>query len=126
MKALLLTLCILLFSITVNAETIQVQRIVDGDTLITTQGEKIRLYGIDAPEMPTKSGKKSKAFLKEILPPKSHAVIIRINKDQYKRTLAILIFNENVINRTLVKQKYARVIPKYCKIQACKEWKRSK
>jgi len=33
-----------------NAQTCTVKRVIDGDTLLLTNGEKVRLIGIDAPE----------------------------------------------------------------------------
>ena len=41
-------------------------RVVDGDTL-AFGNERIRLHGIDAPEMDTKAGRAAKAFVESIL-----------------------------------------------------------
>ena len=41
-------------------------RVIDGDTFVM-QGETIRLWGIDAPELPSQDGYNAMAFLKALL-----------------------------------------------------------
>jgi len=50
MKKLLTTLSILLIATSSYAQTYTVERVIDGDTLKLTNGERVRLIGIDTPE----------------------------------------------------------------------------
>jgi len=43
------------------------QYVIDGDTFASTDGERIRLWGIDAPELKSKGGNASKAYLKTLV-----------------------------------------------------------
>jgi len=51
MKKLITTISILLIATAAFAETYTVERVVDGDTLKLTNGERVRLIGIDTPEV---------------------------------------------------------------------------
>lgn len=63
---------------------------IDGDTFITTTGEKIRLWGIDAPELDRPYGQEAKEFLQEQIEDKNIRIKIQSDKplDGYGRTLA--------------------------------------
>jgi len=50
MKTLLTTLTVLLIATVSYAQTYTVERVIDGDTLKLTNGERVRLIGIDCPE----------------------------------------------------------------------------
>jgi len=50
MKKLLTTLSILLIATASYAQTYTVERVIDGDTIKLTNGERVRLIGIDTPE----------------------------------------------------------------------------
>jgi hypothetical protein len=39
-----------IFKVPCNTQTYKVDRVIDSDTLLLTNGEKVRLIGIDAPE----------------------------------------------------------------------------
>ena len=56
---LLLTAIFSLFAFSVNAQFpaarfVKVQRVIDGDTFVLTTGERVRLLGIDTPELDSK------------------------------------------------------------------------
>jgi len=53
MKKLLTTLLILLIATASYAQTYTVERVIDGDTIKLTNGERVRLIGIDTPESKT-------------------------------------------------------------------------
>jgi micrococcal nuclease len=79
-------------------------RVVDGDTVDliidlgfdTSRKERFRLYGIDAPEMRTETGKAAKAWLCEALQPIEAIYVQTIQletkakRDKYGRFLAVL------------------------------------
>jgi micrococcal nuclease len=78
------------------SETVQYQRVFDGDTILLQDGRKIRLIGINSPELARK-GKSSQAFakkakiqLKRILSAyqKINLSYDLVTKDKYNRTLA--------------------------------------
>lgn len=86
--------------------------VIDGDTVVlqvnagfrTWCRQKLRLRGIDAPEMSTPQGEKSKTFLKETLTTAPSVRIKTYRKDKYARYLAdIFIGPKNTfINQLLL------------------------
>lgn len=77
-------------------ETVQLQKVYDGDTILLKDGRKIRLIGINAPEFGRKGqpsqpyAKKAKAQLKTILTAYHNLTLAYdlVKKDKYNRTLA--------------------------------------
>ena len=97
-------------------------KITDGDT-IRINGEKIRLSGIDTPELRQtclKQGIQVPCGIeaKQILIDKiadNEIVCIREGKDQYKRTLAECFVNNESLSSYLVKSGYAFAYRRYSK-----------
>jgi endonuclease YncB( thermonuclease family) len=54
-----------------------VPSITDGDTFCCTDGKKIRVHGIDAPEMDTQQGPASKAALADIIGGPAQVAVMR-------------------------------------------------
>lgn len=73
-----------------------VERIIDGDTLVvhvdlgfnTVTKQKLRLRGIDCPELVTPIGQKAKRFVQSLLKPNDVVVIKTHKDDKYGRYLA--------------------------------------
>ena len=73
-----------------------VEKVIDGDTVWveidcgfdTLVREKLRLRGIDAPELGTPEGEKAKRFVKRALPPGTQILIVTSKSDKYDRYLA--------------------------------------
>ena len=108
----------LLFMSILFADPIKIIKIYDGDTItaLTSQKEKIkiRLYGIDAPELKQPFGKASKRHLIDLISNKS----LNINekgKDKYGRTLAVLYNGDQNINAQMVIDGYAWAYDKFSK-----------
>lgn len=108
----------LLFISILFADQIKIIKIYDGDTItaLTSQKEKIkiRLYGIDAPELKQPFGKASKRHLIDLISNKS----LNINekgKDKYGRTLAVLYNGDQDINAQMVIDGYAWAYDKFSK-----------
>lgn len=108
----------LLFISILFADPIKIIKIYDGDTItaLTSQKEKIkiRLYGIDAPELKQPFGKASKRHLIDLISNKS----LNINekgKDKYGRTLAVLYNGDQDINAQMVIDGYAWAYDKFSK-----------
>lgn len=84
-----------------------VVRVIDGDTIeIDKNKERIRLYGIDAPELKQSFGEKSKQALETLIAEK-HIQIIPKGKDKYDRILAVVEFKGKDINKLMVSWGYA-------------------
>lgn len=98
-------------------ETAQVTRVIDGDTVLLANGARVRLLGIDAPEMERDErpaefkAQQAKDFLAHMVGGKK----VRLEYDQlrydhYGRLLAYLFLPEGpLVNVELVRQGLARV-----------------
>lgn len=80
---------------------VKVRVILDGDTIITEQGEHIRLAEIDASELHQQGGQEAKQFLSSLIAGRL-IEIKRQGKDKYNRTLALLACNGLNINLQMV------------------------
>jgi len=97
----------------------------DGDTITVlhdAKKEKIRLYGIDTPEMKQAFGKKAKKFTESMVSGKT-VNVETITKDRYGRTVGIVLINEKCLNSDLVSAGYAWVYDRYCKKDMCDKWR---
>ena len=74
-------------------------RVIDGDTVVVRQkggvirshpDERIRLWGMDAPESDQKGGKESTQYLRQLIGGRSDIWLTRTQKDQYGRTVGII------------------------------------
>ena len=123
-------LIIILFSIstyTYGDFNAQVVRIVDGDTIqvIDSNGVnfKIRLLGIDTPELKQRFGYESSLSLKKIIDGKSVIIISKPEKNKpytlgrYKRIIGKIILNGKDINLEMVQKGMAWHYKKYIKSQ---------
>ena len=87
----------------------KVVSIVDGDSLeiyYENKKEKVRLFGIDAPELNQEYGKESKKYLQLLLLNKKVILLLK-SKDKYDRMIAIVLFKNKDINSLLVKKGFA-------------------
>ncbi|EQA9332429.1 thermonuclease family protein [Campylobacter upsaliensis] len=104
----------------------KVSRVIDGDTielLAKTSKEnpynhiaklKIRLYGIDAPELKQAYGKEAKEFLSALVLKQEVNLIIE-NKDKYDRFVGTLFLKGQDINKEMVKNGYAHAYESFSK-----------
>ncbi|ELS5289032.1 thermonuclease family protein [Campylobacter upsaliensis] len=104
----------------------KVSRVIDGDTielLAKTSKEnpynhiaklKIRLYGIDAPELKQAYGKEAKEFLSALVLKQEVNLIIE-NKDKYERIVGTLFLKGQDINKEMVKNGYAHAYESFSK-----------
>ena len=96
-------------------------RIIDGDTVLVQRRagflrsgpeERIRMWGIDAPESAQEGGRESTAYLAKIMRQGSTAWLTRMDTDQYGRTVAVLHRDRNnpanSFNRQMIKGGHAR------------------
>ncbi|MHC1724734.1 MAG: thermonuclease family protein [Syntrophobacteraceae bacterium] len=103
----------------------QVVAVLDGDILTILhegQEEKVRLFGVDSPEIQQAFGKDAKQFLSDMV----FGRIVEIepkNTDSYGRTVGLVHVDGKVVNEELVRAGLAWVYTKYCKDSFCSEWK---
>ena len=102
----------------------KVSRVIDGDTielLAKTSKEnpynhitklKIRLYGIDAPELKQAYGKEAKEYLSALVLKQEVGLIIE-NKDKYDRFVGTIFLKGQDINKEMVKNGYAHAYESY-------------
>jgi endonuclease YncB( thermonuclease family) len=89
--------------------------IIDGDTIRASDGAKIRLIGIDAPELSSKEcyATESTQLLKEyILQKEVELVPDRSEVDRYGRLLRYVYYNQELINALMV-EKGAAIVKIY-------------
>ncbi|WP_282941705.1 thermonuclease family protein [Paenibacillus sp. RC67] len=106
-------------STTAGRESVKVERVVDGDTFeIKKDGkkEKVRLIGVDTPETKKENtpvmfyGKEASDYTTKRLENKTIELEWDVEKrDQYKRYLAYVWIGDELFNRTLVQEGYARM-----------------
>lgn len=101
-----------------DLEQVRINFIYDGDTVRTDTGEKIRLLGVDAPEMNWGEGEpdfyawEAFEYTKEIL--LGQLVYLEydeVKEDKYGRTLAYLFLADGTFfNKKLMEKGYARLL----------------
>lgn len=96
-----------------------VVKIIDGDTLtVYSRGggknERIRLWGIDAPEIGQAYGEDAKQHLESLVSGKRVDVIELGDRDRYGRIVGIIEVDGVCVNELLLIEGMAWVYPKYC------------
>jgi len=104
-----------------NSQTIRCTRVVDGDTIILDNGERVRLIGVDTPETkhPRKPveyfGKEASAFTKKMVEGK----MVRLEydwqeRDKYGRMLAyVYLMDVTFLNAEILKQGYGHAYTRF-------------
>lgn len=101
----------------------------DGDTMtVAPMGDvrtplKIRLYGIDAPELEQKGGPQSRDHLLSLVRPGQDVEVIKMSTDKYGRTVA-LVATDRVLNADMLEAGQAWAYPAFCNAPFCKGWKK--
>ena len=108
------------------SELRKVIRVVDGDTIVVSPNEKVRLIGVDTPETvhPKKAvacfGKQAKQFAHDAVEGKTIRLVLdkvnteRLHKDRYGRTLAyVFLENGTMLNRELIREGYAHAYTRF-------------
>jgi len=98
-----------------------VKRVVDGDTIVLENGERVRLIGVDTPESvhPNKPveyfAKEASAFTKNMVEGKKVKLEYDWQrKDRYGRTLAYVYLEDGThLNAEIIKQGYGFAYTKY-------------
>lgn len=119
------------FGKTCNYTDVLVKRVVDGDTLLLENGERVRLIGIDTPEMHESSklhrdsqrsgqdirtiqalGRRSYDFTRQLVEGKRVSLEFDVEKqDRYKRLLAYVYLKDGTfVNAQIIRQGYASLM----------------
>lgn len=104
----------------------RVQRVADGDSIEVKDSRriiKIRLYGIDAPELSQVHGPEARAWLAARILNKTVRVE-RLDIDQYNRVVGLVFLDDRVINQELVAAGQAWVYNRYCSASLCRQMKK--
>lgn len=87
-----------------------VQKIVDGDTILLANGEKVRYIGIDTPEYGRPFYEKAKEANRKLVQGKTVRLEFDVEKrNYYKRLLAYVYVGSVFVNAELVKLGYANI-----------------
>jgi micrococcal nuclease len=87
----------------ITLKTAYIERVVDGDTLETDSGIKIRLKGINTPEKEEDYYEEAKEFLKNLALEKT-IQYEDYGTDKYGRTLGHIFIGKNLLNSEIVKE----------------------
>ena len=91
-------------------------RVIDGDTFETETGEKVRLIGINAPEMSDFYGLEAKKYLTNLV--ENKVVLLQTDnisssRDRYQRLLRYVIIDGVDVNKKMVSDGFAFAYLKY-------------
>jgi micrococcal nuclease len=111
---LLVLIILLLFNLTFANDLVRVKKVIDGDTLLLTNGERVRLIGVDTPETkhPQKPlerfGREAYLFTKRMIEGKEVRLEFDWQKrDKYGRLLAYVYLKDGIfLNAEIIKQGY--------------------
>jgi micrococcal nuclease len=96
--------------------TTKVRRIIDGDTFETETGEKVRLIGINAPEISDIFGQEAKQYLSDLIENKTvelQSDNISNDRDRYQRLLRYVFLDGVDINDKMLTNGFAFAYLKY-------------
>ncbi len=96
--------------------TTKVTRVIDGDTFETETGEKVRLIGINAPEISDIFGQEAKQYLSDLILNKTvelQSDNISNDRDRYQRLLRYIILDGVDINKKMISDGFAFAYLKY-------------
>ena len=119
----------LAFPFSAHAWSATVLDVHDGDTVtVAPMGDvrvpiKLRLYGIDAPELEQKGGPQSRDHLLSLVRPGQGVEVIKMSTDKYGRTVA-LVATDRVLNADMLEAGQAWAYPAFCNALFCNGWKK--
>jgi micrococcal nuclease len=112
---------LLLFTACTNSQILICARVIDGDTIVLSNGEKVRLIGVDTPETkhPQKPveyyGKEATAFTKKMVGGRVVKLKYDVQRrDKYGRLLAyVYLMNGTFLNAEIIKQGYGHAYTRF-------------
>jgi micrococcal nuclease len=89
-------------------DTLICTAIIDGDTIRLSNGETVRLIGIDAPELSQPGGEESRQYLTRLILNKGITLETGYeDRDKYRRLLRFVYIDDLCINEEMIIQGYA-------------------
>ncbi len=85
----------------------RVTKVVDGDTIIVGNWQRIRLSNIEAPEIDLCGGEEAKQYLEKLILGKNIKIVVN-SEDVYNRTLALVYLQDLLVNEALLKEGLVR------------------
>lgn len=125
-------LCALLCAATAHAFPAEVLSVHDGDSITARRVEpvrqkplKIRVYGIDCPELGQPYGNEARELAARILKGKTVDIVPAQKTKSYRREVGGIVLLEDmlVIQDALVSAGLAWVDDRYCKLSVCDLWR---
>ena len=100
----------------------KVTRVIDGDTIEISTGEKVRLICIDTPELGEKGYSDATNYLKGLILNKEVELVKDISEtDRYDRLLRYIYLNDVFVNERIVYYGYGKSYPYYPDTSKCPE-----
>ncbi|MFP6654170.1 MAG: thermonuclease family protein [Myxococcota bacterium] len=103
-----------------SSQQYKAERVVDGDTLVLEGGHRVRLIGVDTPETkhPNRSveplGPEATKFMQQRVEGRMVALKFdRERRDRYRRILAFVYIDGQLLNEELVRKGYGRAMLNY-------------
>ena len=110
-RLVLVALWGLFFLGTANAETATVLQVIDGDTCLLEDGNRVRYLGINAPEEGDPHAREAKLANNSLVGGREIRMeFLRARHDSYGRILAYVFVNDTLVNEALVRQGHAHII----------------
>ncbi len=81
----------------------QVINVIDGDTFVINQSQRVRLLAIEAPEEDLCLGKESKEYLESLIKDKQ-VILEEIAADKWGRIIALAYVNDTLVNEAIIKK----------------------
>lgn len=104
----------------IDATEVLVERVIDGDTFVIQNNQRVRLIGIDTPETkhphrpPEPFGAEASEYTRSAIEGKTVQLVFdRERYDNYQRILAFVYFDGRFLNEELVRLGLARAQPQY-------------
>ncbi|MDR0912545.1 MAG: thermonuclease family protein [Methanobrevibacter sp.] len=93
-------------------KTGKITRVIDGDTYVVSGIGKVRLVGVDTPEISSSKGRYIAKLVKKYLNKKYVSLDIdnKCRRDRYGRTLAVVYWKGININRYILNHNYGKVM----------------
>lgn len=116
-RSIFAALCLgLLFAVATLAQTAKVAHVSDGDSFILSSGERVRMIGINAPELKDKFGPEAKEHLAQLIGGKTVTLerdAENQDRDKYGRLLRFVRLDGRDINRQMIADGYAYAFLRY-------------
>ena len=88
-----------------KSKTITVKKVLDGDTFVTENNEKIRIAGVDTPEKGKPGAARARTYLKNQIDG-DRIVIKPVAKDKYRRTVAHVYKDGRSVGKKIKKRRF--------------------